>query len=142
MKKITFKRAKESFNQGISYKIFIDENKLTELNNGEKKTIEIPKEFKNLSIKAKMYGWWGSKRIDLKSLSANETVNIKGNKFLNVKSIFIVLLLPLTGPLMFGYGRDYPIIKNIGIILFIVLIAFAIGILVIWKNRWLEMKTE
>jgi hypothetical protein len=40
MKKISFKRPKESFNQGISYKIFVGNNLLTELKNGEKKLLK------------------------------------------------------------------------------------------------------
>ena len=90
MKKITFKRPKESFNQGISYKIFVGNNLLIELKNGEKKTIEIPTEFENKSIKAKIQKWWGSENIELNSLSENETLNIKGNKFLNKRAIFII----------------------------------------------------
>ncbi|MEN8126012.1 MAG: hypothetical protein ABFR32_12895 [Bacteroidota bacterium] len=56
MKKFTFKRPEEKFNQGISHKIFIGNDKLTELKNGEGKTIEIPKELENGLIKAKIYG--------------------------------------------------------------------------------------
>lgn len=54
MIKITLKRPKENFNQGVSYKIFIGENKLTELKNGEEKAIEISSEFKDKVIKAKI----------------------------------------------------------------------------------------
>jgi len=140
MKKITFKRPKESFNQGISYKIFIGKNMLTELKNGEKKTIEIPAEFENKSIKAKILKWWGSEKMQLNSLSENETLNIKGNKFLNKIAIFIIALLPLTGTLMFSYGRENLVIKNIGMGLFILILFFAIGFLTVGRNKWLNIE--
>ncbi len=140
MKKITFKRPKESFNQGISYKIFIGNNMLAELKNGEEKTIEISTEFENKSIKAKMQKWWGSEKVKLNSLSENETLNIKGNKFLNKRAIFIGALLPLTGVLMFSYGRENLVIKNIGIGLFFLILFFAIGILTVARNKWLNIE--
>jgi len=140
MKRITFKRPKESFNQGIFYKIFIGNNMLAELKNGEEKTIEIPSELKNQSIKAKMYGWYGSERLELNSLSENETLNIKGNKFLNKRALFIIALLPMTGALMFGYGREHMVVKNIGIGLFFLILLFAFGILTIGRNKWLNIE--
>ena len=140
MKKITLKRPKEKFNQGISYKIFIGGNKLTELKNGEEKAIEISSEFKDKAIKAKIQKWWGSKKMELNSLSENETISIKGNKFLNKKAIFIIALLPLTGALMFSYGRENLVIKNIGMGLFILILFFAIGFLTVGRNKWLNIE--
>ena len=140
MKKITFKRPKESFNQGVSYKLYIGNNMLNELKNGEEKTIEIPSELENKSIKVKIYGWYGSERIELKSLSEKDSLIIKGNKFLNKKSIFIIALLPLTGSLMFGYGRENMVVKNIGIGLFFLLLILAFGILIIGRNKWLNIE--
>ena len=142
MKIITFKRPKESFNQGIPYKIFIGDNMLTELKNGEKKTIEIPAKFEKNTIKAKIQKWWGSENIQLNSLSENETLIIKGNKFLNKKGIFIIALLPLTGPFMFGYGRENSVIKNIGIGLFVLILSFAIGYLTLGRNKWLKIEKD
>ena len=142
MKVITFKRPKESFNQGISYKIFIGGNMLTELKNGEKKTIEIPVKFEKNIIKAKIQKWWGSENIQLNSLSENETLIIKGNRFLNKKGIFIIALLPLTGVLMFGYGRENSVIKNIGIGLFVLILSFAIGFLTLGRNKWLKIEKD
>ncbi len=139
MKMITFKRPKERFNQGVSYKIFIGNEMLTELKNGEEKTIEIAPEFENKSIKAKIQKWWGSENIKISSLSKNETLNVKGNKFLNLKATFIVSLLPLTGLFMFGYGKGTPIIKNIGIGIFILFLLFAFGILITGRNKWLNI---
>ncbi len=46
MKTITLKRPKESFNKNSIYEIIIDEKKLTELKNGEEKTLEIPENSK------------------------------------------------------------------------------------------------
>ena len=65
MKIITFKRSTESFSQNLIYKIFIGDTKLTELNNGEEKVIEINSEDENKFLKAKMYWWFGSKKVAL-----------------------------------------------------------------------------
>lgn len=78
----------------------------------------------------------------MKSLSESETLNIKGNKFFNVKSIFIVALLAFTGVLMFGYGREISIVKDIGIVLFISLLIFTIGIITIGRNKWLKIEEK
>ena len=142
MKKITLKRPKESFNQSLSYKVFLGTNQLTELKNGEEKTIELQPEFENDRIKATIQRWWGSEKIELTSLTENETLNIKGNKFLNKRAIFIGALLPITGALMFGFGRDNLVIKNIGIGLFISILFFAIGILTIGHNKWLKIEKQ
>ena len=142
MKKLTITRPKENFNQGISYKIFIGDNMLTELKNGTKETFEIPAKFENKSIKAKIQKYWGSEKMQLDSLSENETLNIKGNKFLNKRALFIVALLPLTGALLFGYGRENLVIKNIGIGLFILILFFAVGFLTIGHNKWLKIEKK
>ena len=54
MKKITLHRPIESFNKNFSYEIVVGKKTLTELKNGEEKIIEIPKEFKNETLKAKI----------------------------------------------------------------------------------------
>jgi len=84
MKMITFKRPVENFSQNLSYKVFIGDKKLTELKNGEEKLIEIPSENENMFLKAKMYGWFGSKKVALSQLSQNESLTISGYKFLEV----------------------------------------------------------
>ncbi len=141
MKKITLKRPKESFNRNCSYEILVGKRKLTELKNGEEKVVEIPNELENGEIKAKIQ-WCGSEKIELNNFSKNEILKVSGNKFLNKKSMYIIALLPLTGVLMFGYGRENPMIKNVGISLFLVLIAFVLGIMTVWKNKWLILTTE
>jgi hypothetical protein len=76
----------------------------------------------------------------LNSLSENETLNIKGNKFLNKRAIFIIALLPLIGVLIFAYGKESLIVRNIGIGLFVLIISFAIGFLTIGRNKWLNIE--
>jgi hypothetical protein len=141
MKKITIIRPKESFNKNCSYEIFIGKKKLTELKNGEEKTVEIPNEYKNKKIKAKIL-WCGSKKKELKNILGNENIIIRGNEFLNKKSMFIIALLPLIGVLIFGYGRENLIIKNMGITLFIILLLFAVGIMTIWNNQWIRIEKK
>ncbi len=144
MKKITFKRPKEDFNNGISYKVFVGKNMLAKLENGQEKTIEIPTELENMSIKAKIQKWWGSEKIELNSLSEDKTLTIKGRKFLNKKltilNVFIVALLPFTGPIIFGYGKENSTIKIIGIGLFILILISTVGFLTIGRNKWLSIE--
>ena len=140
MEKIIFKRPKENFNQGVTYKIYVGNNMLCELKNGEEKTIEISSELENKPIKAKMYGWFGSEQIELNSLPENRILNVKGNKFLNKRAYLIPALLPLTGVLMFGYGRENMLVKNIGIGLFILILIFVAGALTIGRNKWLNIE--
>ena len=76
MKKITLHRPKESFNKNCSYEILVGKRTLTELKNGEEKTIEIPTELRNETLKAKIQ-WCGSEKIELQNLNENEKIIVK-----------------------------------------------------------------
>lgn len=140
MKKIIFRRPKENFNQGIPYQIFIGNKVLTEINNGEEKTIEISSKTENKTVKARIHGFWGSGKIELNSLSENEILNIKGNKFLNRNVIFLVSLLSLTGAFIFGYGKENALIRYVGIGLFVLILILTVGILTMGRNKWLKIE--
>jgi len=137
MKKITLIRPRESFNKNCSYEIFIGKRKLTELKNGEEKTIEIPKEYENDKLKAKIQ-WCGSKKTNLHS--SNEVFEIKGNKFFNKYLPFIGGIFPLTGIIIFS--KQNQTIKNIGIGILVLLLLFVIGILTVWRNKWLNIERK
>ena len=140
MKSVTLIRPKDDFNQGISYKIYVGNNLLNELKNGEEKTIEIPSELEEQSLKAEVYKWSGSERIELRSLSDRERLYVKGNKFLNTKTLFIIVFLNFMGILIFGYGKENIIVKNIGLGLSTLSILFIFGIIVFGRNKWLNIK--
>ena len=117
MKKITLHRPKERFNKYYSYEIFVGNRKLTELKNGEEKVIEIPNELNDDELRAKIQ-WCGSEKYNLSEFKDEEKLKISGSDFLNRKGIWIIAVLPMTGALMFGYGRENLAIKYIGIGLF------------------------
>jgi len=139
MKKIKLQRPNERFNKNNSYEIFVGKRKLTELKNGEEKIIEIPNELKNNDLRAKIQ-WCGSEKLNMNSLKENDTLKVSGNSFLNGKSIFIIALIPLTGVLMFGYGRESTITKYLGIGLFISILLFVMLALTIGRNKWLRIE--
>jgi len=138
MKKITIHRPKESFNKNCSYQILVGQRALTELKNGEEKIIEIPTELKNETLKAKIQ-WCGSEKMELRNLTGDEKIVVSGNKFLNRKMPLFGAMFPLIG-LMFFNLKIVP--KNIGIGIFIIFLIAIIGTITIWKNKWLNIKTE
>lgn len=140
MKTVTFKRPVESFSQNLTYKVFIGDKKLTELKNGEEKLIEIPSENENMLLKAKMYGWFGSKKVVLSQLSQNESLTISGNKFLNRIAPFVGPIITVSGMMWVLSNNDF--IKHFGLGLFITWLLIAIWILTFGGNNWLNIKKE
>ncbi|RLD86210.1 MAG: hypothetical protein DRJ07_01315 [Bacteroidetes bacterium] len=140
MKKITLKRPKENFSQNLTYKVFIGDKKLIELKNEEEKVIEIHSEDENNFLKAKMYWWFGSKKVALKKLPQNESLTISGNKFLNRIAPFVGPILTVSGMIWILSNNDF--IKHFGLGLFITWLLIAIWILTFGGNNWLNIKKE
>tara|TARA_R110002096_G_scaffold254130_1_gene447272 strand:+ start:88 stop:504 length:417 start_codon:yes stop_codon:yes gene_type:complete len=138
MKKITLYRPEESFNKNCSYEILVGKKYLTDLKNGEEKTIEIPNEFTAESLKAKIQ-WCGSEKMELRDLTGNKKIVVTGNKFLNRKMPLFGAMFPLIG-LMFFNLKIVP--KNVGIGIFIIFLLVILGTITIWRNKWLNIKTE
>lgn len=111
---------------------------ITELKNGEEKTIEIPTESKSQILRAKIQ-WCGSKEINLQNIKENEKVIISGNKFVNKKMPLIGSIFPLIGLVIFNMKI---ISRNIGIGFFIVFLIGIIGTITIWRNNWLNIRVE
>ena len=138
MRKITLHRPKENFNKNCSYEILVGKKYLTELKNGEEKIIEIPSEFNNETLKAKIQ-WCGSEKMELRNLSENGKIIVSGNKFLNKKMPLFGAMFPIIG-LMFFNLKIVP--KIIGIGIFVIFLIGIIGTITIWRNKWLNIKTE
>ena len=139
MKTVTLHRPNERFNKNISYDIFIGKKKITELKNGEEKVVEIPNEMNIGGLNAKIKSN-GSNVLNLSELKENEKIQIRGNDLLNRKLIWIVSILPITGVLIFAYGRESLILKNIGTGLFFLILVFAFWGIIIAKNKWLKIE--
>ncbi|TRZ41957.1 hypothetical protein [Robertkochia solimangrovi] len=138
MKTIIVSRPKENFNKYCSYKILVRDQVLSDLKNGEEKMIELPPDFENEELSAKIQ-WCGSKKLNLKNITDNEKVTVKGNVFLNRKLSLLGAIFPLLGLIIFKLNI-FP--KNIGIAIFVVMILAVIGTLTIGKNKWLTLTTE
>ncbi len=136
MKKITLHRPKESFNKNCSYEILLGKHTLTSLNNGEAKTIEIPEEWSNEPLKAKIQ-WCGSEKMDLKSITENSKISVSGNKFLNGKMPLFGAIFPLIGLITFNF---HVVSKNVGIAIFLLFLFGIIATITIWRNKWLKLK--
>ncbi|MFD2914641.1 hypothetical protein [Psychroserpens luteus] len=138
MRKITLNRPKESFNKNYSYEILIGDHTLTELNNGEEKTVEIPTESENQTLKAKIQ-WCGSEEIELQNIKENEKIIVIGNKFLNRKMPLIGAMLTIIALMILNLKI---VSKNIGIGFFIIFLIVIFGTITVWRNKWLNIKTE
>jgi len=141
MRKITLHRPKESFNKYCSYEILVGKKSLTKLKNGEEKIIEIPNGLDNESLKAKIQ-WCGSEKMELKNISENEKIIVSGNEFLNRYLPLFGALIPITGVLMFGYGRESTMNYYIGVGLLISILLYVILALTIGRNKWLRIEKK
>ena len=138
MNKITLHGPKESFNKTFSYKVLVGKKYLTELKNGEQKTIEIPSDLANETLKAKIQ-WCGSERLELRQLYNSEKIFISGNEFLNRKMLIIGAMFPLIGLMLFNLNI---VPKNIGIGVFILFLIGITGTITLWRNKWLNIERE
>ena len=138
MNKITLHRPEESFNKTCSYKVIVGKKYLTELKNGEQKTIEIPSDLANETLKAKIQ-WCGSERLELRQLYNSEKIFISGNEFLNRKMLIIGAMFPLIGLMLFNLNI---VPKNIGIGVFILFLIGITGTITLWRNKWLNIERE
>ena len=138
METIKLKREKENFNQNIEYKIYIDNQEITRLKNGEKKVIEINEkaEFLEAKINSGL-----SQKLPIDNLSSNQVIVISGNRFRNKYLKFAGALIPLIS-LTFILKHDYQIIKVIGGIIFIAYLLFIIYVLTFEKRKWINLQLE
>jgi hypothetical protein len=136
MRKIKIKRPLEGFNKNCSYRIFIGNEKMIELRNGEERTVEI--NAKSEFLKGKIH-WCGSKKIKLADEKIEEIFEIHGNKFLNRK--FQILAVAFLFASSFAMNSKSEVLKNIGIVSLIILLAFVIAALTIGRNKWLNIRS-
>ena len=138
MKNITLVRPRENFNKNCSYEIYIGKKYLTELKNGEKKTVTIPKEFKAESLFAKIQ-WCGSNKMKLQNLTQHKKIIVSGNKFMSKKMPLFGAMFPLIGLMIYNL-KIIP--KNLGISFLIICLIGIVGTITLWRNKWLNIKTE
>ena len=130
MKQVTIKRPLESFNNNCPYAIVISGNKIVEIRNGETKVIEVSDDAMVIS-----------ERFDVNIEKGENTIEISGNKFFNKWLPFSGSLLVILG-MTFTINHDITWLKTLGILLMVLYVLFLIGVLTIWKNKWLTIKKK
>ena len=108
--------------------------RIAELKNGEEKIIEISNSNSDY-LKAKIK-WCGSKKIDLKSINENDSLEFKGNTFFNRYLLILSSLIPIIGILIGNYDG----MRNLGAGLIIIVMIILIGSITIWKNNWIKIE--
>ncbi|MEO1021937.1 MAG: hypothetical protein AAFW89_05285 [Bacteroidota bacterium] len=139
MKKITLKRPTEGFNTYCSYDILIGGKKITDLSNGEEKTIELQPHQESEILEAKIQ-WCGSQSYAISDASETGTLLVSGNELLNRKIPLIGALFPLSGILLFT--GDSMLAKTIVTSVLMLVLLGIIGTLTIWKNNWLTIDAD
>ncbi|MDX9696688.1 MAG: hypothetical protein RBT49_12930 [Bacteroidales bacterium] len=139
MKTLKIRRPQESINKYFSYEIFIGVNKITELKNGEEKSIEIPSHLENDSLYAQLL-WCGSKKINLKDFESTNTLLVSGSELLNRRIPLLIGLFPLIGISLFS--RMTPLMKYIGIGILSMLLLLLIATLTIGRDKWLKIESK
>ncbi|MCU0383984.1 MAG: hypothetical protein MUF68_07940 [Cyclobacteriaceae bacterium] len=136
MVQIKITRLKEWANRRFPYQIIVNDKEQFELGNGEGKNIVIEQAS---TIQAKIM-WCGSAKIKIHNSNANiKEVRIKANKRINVVypfgvllTIFLVSIINLIFPE--NGAKDF----MIGML--VVLIIFLIGLLTIWRDKFLDIE--
>lgn len=139
MKTLSIKRPHENFNTFSTYGLFVGNNKIAELKNGEEKSIEIPTEQENEQLYAKIL-WCGSTKINVSNIEPNTTLTVVGSKFLNRRMPFIVGLFPMVGVIIFTGTSQ--LTKNIGIAVLVLFFVFLVGTITFGRNKWLRVEAR
>jgi hypothetical protein len=134
MKKVKISRPEEDFNRRCSYKIFIGDTIVEELQNGESKIVEIPHGSDNEILHGKIQ-WCGSNRILLTNLKDSDEILLSGNRFLNQKLPLMSAMIPLLGVALFS--GPSPALRIAGTILIAALLGGLLFTLTFWKDKWL-----
>jgi hypothetical protein len=134
MKQVTIKRPLESVNNNCFYTIIISGNKIAEIRNGETKVTEVSDASEEIQAKI---NWCGSNKLNIEE--GENTIEISGNKFFNKWLPFSGSLLVILG-MTFTINHDITWLKTLGILLMILYVLFLIGVLTLWKNKWLTIK--
>ncbi|MCU0439736.1 MAG: hypothetical protein MUC49_17750 [Raineya sp.] len=132
METLIFKRPYEKFNKYCSYAIFINGEKIGELQNGEEKHIEMDN-FLNKEIEVKI-GWCGSGKRKIKG----SHLIIEGNSFLNQKIPVLGGIFPLIGLLLIRNQEGFS--KFLGTS---ILALFLFGLLMtitLFRKKWVYIK--
>lgn len=132
MKTVTLYRPNVHINKYADYHIIIDGEHISTLKNGESKKVEVEKNANHLSAKLM---WCSSKKMDLKNIKDDVKIEIKPNKFFNLKLPFLTCLIPLLAIFMF----ENSLLSNIMTGLLGSLVLFTLWTLTFGKDRWLEL---
>lgn len=136
MKNITIKRPVENFNKEVKYAILINGEKVTDLSNGEEKTLQLTNEAEILQAKIQS---GSSKKFSVAAISENNTIEVSGEKWRNAYGKYAGALIPLIG-LSIVLNHNYPMLKIAGGIVLLLYIFLLIYMLKFQKRKWLRLR--
>jgi hypothetical protein len=136
MKQLTIKRLKEWSNRRFAYKILFNEQEQFELANGQERLVALDQP---ITIQAKIM-WGSSKKVKVDvSDNAIKEIRIKANKDSNIRLPFTILSIVILCAVVNLLYPDHGI-KDFMLGLLIGAIVPLIGLLTIWRDRFLDIE--
>lgn len=136
MKQLTIKRLKEWSNRRFAYKILFDGQEQFELANGQERLIALDQP---MTVQAKIM-WGSSKKIkvDVNDNTIKE-IRIKANKEYNIRLPFTILSIIILCTVVNLLYPDHGI-KDFMLGLLLGAMVPLIGLLTIWRDRFLDIE--
>lgn len=136
MKNIRIKRPVENFNKEVKYAVLINGEKITELSNGEEKTLQLTAEAEVLEAHIRS---GSSEKFSVAAISDNTTIEVSGEKWRNAYGKYAGALIPLIG-LSIVLNDKYPMLEIAGGIVLLLYIFLLIYMLGFQKRKWLRLR--
>jgi hypothetical protein len=135
MYQVRITRASEWFNRNVNYTIVLNGEEITKLSNGEEKliTLDLP-----ATIQAKIL-WCGSEKIDIKeNTNSIKEVRIRAHHYTHIIiSIVAPSLLLISGFINIIYPENGA--KGFFTGILAGLMISCVGLLTIWRDKWLKI---
>lgn len=131
--KITIKRPSEKINRNVSYRIFLNGKKYTELKNGEEKELEIDS---SVNLCAKI-SWCGSENIS--DLKEGDEIEVNGRVFYNGILPFLPAILPLLSVFAFMDGVS-EFWKYVLLMLMALLLIGLVAAISVFRTKWIRIE--
>jgi hypothetical protein len=134
---LKLKRPIEPYNQIFSYQIYLDDQPIANLKNGEEVIIKVPETDEPICLYAK-FQWCRSRKIPINELNTHKPILVRGDRFLHHDIPLFASLFPI-----FGIGiivSSNSILQLISLCLIAFLVLFILGALLIKRNNWIKLE--
>ena len=136
-KYLKLKRPTETYNQLFSYQIYLGDQPIAKLKNGEEIIVEIPDSDESPCLYAKIQ-WCRSRKIPIDEFNIHKPILVRGDRFLNHDVPLFGALIPILGiGLIINMGT---ILQMVSLILIILLVLFMVGAFVLKRNNWIKLE--